>query len=206
MNRWRVSALRTCASTALAGCVMLGLFIALAGLIAPRPSLPAFFLGQGGWPEATERIPREAETTPVIACCPGCDDAGIELHALAPPPARTAPQFGTIELDEPAPPHVAAPRFAEKFMCLPRKSIEPEYPPSALRRRIEGEVLVDVAIARSGSVQHAAVLHAEPAGVFDAAALRAVRRWRYEASDDSANASCDRARVRLRFELPRDAR
>jgi protein TonB len=79
---------------------------------------------------------------------------------------------------------------------------EPDYPASAIRRRIEGEVVVEVAIDPTGSVSGATVLQSSPAGVFDDAVLRAVRRWRYRVSGASDEAGCDRTQVRLRFELP----
>lgn len=175
---------------------MLGLFLGLASLIAPRATLDrAVLIGCG--PRPPEPRPGVVPVPPptLISCT--WDEPRIELKALAPPrTVASLPTFGMIELDPPAVPPVVPPELAKRFMCLPRTSIDPEYPPSALRRRIQGEVLIDVSIDRSGSVWHADVLHADPAGVFERAALRAVRRWRY------AESSCERSQVRLRFELP----
>jgi len=57
---------------------------------------------------------------------------------------------------------------------------EPRYPESALRRGIEGRVLVSFTITENGLVENARVIAAEPKNIFDAAALKAVRRWRYD--------------------------
>lgn len=57
----------------------------------------------------------------------------------------------------------------------------PVYPPEARAQGIEGDVTVRYAISADGQVQQAEVVAAEPAGIFEAAALAAVRSWRYAA-------------------------
>ena len=54
------------------------------------------------------------------------------------------------------------------------------YPGSAIRAGIEGHVAVRFSVSRDGSVAGAKVIQASPPGVFDEAALRAVRNTRYE--------------------------
>ena len=56
---------------------------------------------------------------------------------------------------------------------------QPIYPPAALRRGIEGRVVVEFGLAPDGGVRDVRVIHAEPAGVFDQAAMRAMRGWKY---------------------------
>lgn len=56
----------------------------------------------------------------------------------------------------------------------------PEYPTAALRTRQAGEVEVELTIGTDGSVTDARVIRAEPARVFDRAALAAVERWRFQ--------------------------
>ena len=58
--------------------------------------------------------------------------------------------------------------------------IAPNYPSSALRRGIEGRVLLEFTIGRTGAVENAKVIASEPSSIFNAAALKAVRQWRYE--------------------------
>ena len=59
--------------------------------------------------------------------------------------------------------------------------IEPEYPAGARSQGIEGSVTVEFIVGTSGEVADARVMESSPAGVFDQAALAAVRRWRYPA-------------------------
>ncbi|HEY8518773.1 MAG TPA: energy transducer TonB [Gammaproteobacteria bacterium] len=62
---------------------------------------------------------------------------------------------------------------------VPLVRINPDYPPAALRRGIEGWVKVQFTITAAGTVREAFVVEAEPEGVFDEAALAAISRWRY---------------------------
>jgi TonB family protein len=57
--------------------------------------------------------------------------------------------------------------------------VAPDYPPAAATAGIEGYVEVRFTISPSGTVVAPEVVAAEPAGVFDSAALAAVSRWRY---------------------------
>lgn len=62
---------------------------------------------------------------------------------------------------------------------LPLVRIAPNYPPRAAARGVEGWVQVQFTITPTGSVRDAVVVKAEPEGVFDAAAIEAILRWRY---------------------------
>ena len=62
----------------------------------------------------------------------------------------------------------------------PLVRVPAEYPISALSRRIEGFVVLSFTVTESGSVIDAEVLRAEPPGIFDRAALRAVSRFKYQ--------------------------
>ena len=59
--------------------------------------------------------------------------------------------------------------------------IEPEYPAGAHTQGIEGSVTIEFVVGTFGDVMNARVTESSPAGVFDQAALAAVRRWRYPA-------------------------
>ncbi len=63
--------------------------------------------------------------------------------------------------------------------AIPIIRIEPEYPEHALRRGIEGRVLIEFSISRSGAVENPRIIASEPDSIFDEAALKAIRRWRY---------------------------
>jgi periplasmic protein TonB len=63
--------------------------------------------------------------------------------------------------------------------AIPLVRVSPDYPPAALARSLEGWVQVQFSVGATGLVQDAKVVNADPPGVFDQAALRAVARWRY---------------------------
>lgn len=56
---------------------------------------------------------------------------------------------------------------------------QPVYPEAAKAAGIEGEVTLVYTVTASGAVRDVRVLTSEPPGVFDEAALAAVRTWRY---------------------------
>jgi protein TonB len=55
-----------------------------------------------------------------------------------------------------------------------------EYPVAARAKEIEGYVIVRFTVTESGSVANPEVLRADPPGVFERAARRAVLRWKYQ--------------------------
>jgi protein TonB len=86
----------------------------------------------------------------------------------------------------------------------PLVRIEPEYPPRAKEQGIEGWVELEFTISPVGTVEDAVVTRAKPRYVFDQAALRAVRKWRYSPRTEGGVAVArPGVQVRLRFEIPR---
>jgi periplasmic protein TonB len=71
--------------------------------------------------------------------------------------------------------------------CMSAPSRPPEvlsagglvYPEEAYRQKIEGVVRVEYDVTVDGTVENARVVESNPPGVFDAAALDAVRKWRF---------------------------
>lgn len=55
----------------------------------------------------------------------------------------------------------------------------PRYPQQAKQQGVEGEVLVAYDVDESGRVLNARVVRSVPSGIFDEAALAAVRSWRF---------------------------
>jgi len=55
----------------------------------------------------------------------------------------------------------------------------PRYPSRALSRGIEGWVLLEFAIDELGLAVNPVVIESEPPGIFDRAAISAVKRWKY---------------------------
>lgn len=72
-----------------------------------------------------------------------------------------------------------APVLAMQDEREPVRVSAPDYPRSAERRGIEGYVVIAYDIDESGAVVEPTVAEAEPAGVFDRAAIRAVGSWRF---------------------------
>lgn len=83
-----------------------------------------------------------------------------------------------------------------------RVPIEPQYPLSALRNRIEGEVEVEFTVLADGSVADVDVIRANPRGVFEQSAVRAVLRWQFVPKHENGVPVTTRARQVIRFELP----
>jgi periplasmic protein TonB len=67
----------------------------------------------------------------------------------------------------------------EYAQVAPLVRIPPRYPRSASRRGIEGVVKVAFTITKEGRVANPRVLQANPVGVFDKAALRAIKKWKF---------------------------
>ena len=76
-------------------------------------------------------------------------------------------------------------------------TVEPEYPAAA--QSAAGVVDLEFTVRPDGSVGDVTVTHAEPAGVFDDAAVTAVRQWRYRPVEREGLAVNQRARLRLSF-------
>ena len=62
----------------------------------------------------------------------------------------------------------------------PIVKVPPEYPQRAMAKEIEGYVVLRFIVTETGSVEAPEILHAEPEGYFEAAAKRAVLRWKYQ--------------------------
>lgn len=74
---------------------------------------------------------------------------------------------------------VASPIVSDYAQVAPLVRIPPRYPRSAARRNIEGVVKVAFTISKEGQVLNAHVLSASPTGVFDKAAIKAIKKWKF---------------------------
>lgn len=112
-----------------------------------------------------------------------------QLPDLPPPPAYAKNDTGfgvrlTGGTVAPPPQTGTDGLFSASNNALPLVKTTPTYPQRALARGIEGYVVVQFDVNEQGLVVNAAVLYAEPAGVFDSAALKALERWRYQPKVD----------------------
>lgn len=79
----------------------------------------------------------------------------------------------------------------------------PLYPFAAKRKAIEGEVIVRLVVDKTGRVQDPEIIEAVPEGIFEASALRAVRRWRFRPATKGGEKVDVYVVVPVKFELAR---
>ncbi|MYF28736.1 MAG: TonB family protein [Gammaproteobacteria bacterium] len=85
---------------------------------------------------------------------------------------------------------------------LPIVKVAPVYPGHAIKEGIEGHVLLEFVVTETGAVRDAVVLEAQPSGVFEQAALKAVAKFKYKPRtvDGKAVATAG-VRNRVAFEI-----
>ena len=98
---------------------------------------------------------------------------------------------------------VAGPDLAALAAQLQRtRYVPPEYPDRALNDRISGSVTVQYVVDERGYTKDVQVVDSTPKGVFDRAAVDAIRRWRYRPAKYNGRPVEVPVRTRIRFELP----
>jgi protein TonB len=112
-----------------------------------------------------EWMSRSQEPQVVVQSCQLCEDRLTAQARTSSAPAPAAPPTGGTD----APPAASA--------DTPLIKVTPVYPARAGGQ--PGEVVVEVKVTASGAVGDARIVESEPRGLFDQAALDAVRRWRY---------------------------
>ena len=131
---------------------------------------------------AAAPAPTPAATTPAARPTPAA------TAPAAPPPATAAAT--------PAPAAGGESHAAEVL-----KTVSPEYPREAYIKHQEGWVEVEFTITPDGQVTGAAVAGAQPARVFNEAALRAVQRWTFKPKMDNGKAVEEHMKRRIEFKL-----
>ena len=121
----------------------------------------------------------------------------------AAPPVITAPTLASIsapslEATSPVLPLITADPVSASTLTVIRK-VNPAFPPRALEKGLSGWVDLAFTVALDGSVGEVQVRAAEPRGVFDAAAIGAVQRWRFAPVQRDGKPITQRAVLRLRF-------
>ncbi len=79
----------------------------------------------------------------------------------------------------------------------------PDYPESAMAQHIAGSVTMTFTVDVKGEPRDIRVVEALPPGVFDHAAIAAIRRWRYAPTIINGTAVEVPVRTLVRFELPK---
>lgn len=83
----------------------------------------------------------------------------------------------------------------------PLVRVPPNYPMSAVQKKIEGYVLVRFTVTETGSVEDPEILRSEPPVVFDRAAKRAILRWKYQPQIVNGEPTAVVSYARIKFEL-----
>jgi TonB family protein len=83
------------------------------------------------------------------------------------------------------------------------RSAPPDYPPTALAQHISGSVMLEFTVSVRGETRDIHVLESLPTGVFDQAAINAVKHWRYAPMLVDGAAVEVPVKTRMRFELPK---
>jgi len=84
---------------------------------------------------------------------------------------------------------------------VPLERVPPRYPPRAANRHIEGWVKIEFTISTTGTVTDAVVVDAEPADMFNDAALTAIEKWKFKEKLINGVAVTQRAVQILKFNL-----
>ncbi|GJM43316.1 MAG: hypothetical protein DHS20C21_01580 [Gemmatimonadota bacterium] len=82
-----------------------------------------------------------------------------------------------------------------------RNAVTPEYPSLARSAEIEGTVRVKIDVDERGRVINAVVVQSVAQGIFDKAALDAVRQWIFEPAEQSGNKVKSTVVVGVQFSL-----
>jgi len=98
-------------------------------------------------------------------------------------------------------PAVARPAGPDKE-AVPLFRVKPAYPELAEERELEGWVLVRFSITKNGTVVTPVVVKSEPSRIFDAAALEAILKWKYQPTlRDGQAVERSGVTVKISFEL-----
>lgn len=85
-------------------------------------------------------------------------------------------------------PGAAEPQAVRSAEPKRTRFVPPVYPRQALEDEIEGTVRVRITVDTDGRVKSAEIIESTPAGVFDAATLAAVKRWRFKPAEVNGQA------------------
>lgn len=131
--------------------------------------------------------PPEEEPLPPPEPPPVKPDAPEEPPPELPQPAMDDITPGTAVLEVPPPSvgpivEVGNTGFSGQAEgeYLPIVKVQPNYPRRAITRGIEGYVIVEFTVTKSGTTRDIRVVEAEPSGIFDKASIRAASRFKYK--------------------------
>jgi len=111
--------------------------------------------------------------------------------AIAAPDLGVGPDLGSG-------PNLGAPSDSDS---VPLVRVPPQYPIRAAERGIEGWVVLRFTITATGTVENPTVIDAKPKRIFDRAAIRALKKWKYRPRVVDGEAISRTEEVKLSFDL-----
>jgi protein TonB len=138
---------------------------------------------------------RPAVAAPAAAGTAGT--AGAPTASAA--PAAGASSLGAAGAASPENGGSADLGFVNASALTRTRYVPPQYPANARERGLEGWVDLQFMVMTDGSLADVAIVGAQPVGVFEQAALEAVRRWHYQPVVQGGAPVMQRARLRVRF-------
>jgi protein TonB len=145
--------------------------------------------------------PEQAPVTPTLAVAKEEGvDLGLDVQAIA---AGLGAEFGSAGGgggDGTGRGQLALSSGLSDREPLPLVRVEPQYPPQAARRNLEGWVHVRFVITTAGSVKDATVVKSSNA-VFERAAINAVNKWKYQPQLREGKAVETPSQAVIRFEM-----
>lgn len=112
---------------------------------------------------------------------------------------KKVPNGGRYYCGQPGPDYMDA-----KIPFAGERLPAPVYPAAAAQQGISGKVLLVVDVAADGSVRGVEIEKSEPAGVFDAATLEAVKQWRFAPAIENGKPAAGRVRVPVDFKVEKE--
>jgi protein TonB len=83
-------------------------------------------------------------------------------------------------------PKIQIPTVTPEVKIQPLITVSPKYPRKAGRKKISGYVTMDLEITANGKVGNVTVVESNPIKIFDKAAIKSVKKWKYAPMDHKA--------------------
>ena len=178
----------------------------------PPPAKPRKPAAAKSKPKLPTRPPRPQQKTPRLPLRLDFQtprfEADFALNFTIDPTVTEIPDIAESPSPPPSPP--APPPEKSTYESdevdedpVPTSRPQPIYPRYARNRGREGHVDLQFTVDKQGKVQDAVVIDAKPGQVFEASALRAIRRWTFRPGIRDGKPVATRLEIRILFKLDR---
>ncbi len=148
--------------------------------------------------------PTPLETKPLERPMQAQRDRREEKTVMSPPIPEVVKRQEEVqeEVQEPVAAAQTAAAALEHQEYLPIHKEPPRYPRQAIRRNIEGYVLLEYTVTKTGRVRDVTIIESYPPRVFDRAAVQSAARYRYTPrSVDGRAVEVEGVRTKIHFRL-----